>query len=156
MNLTRNHPLPSWPYFITLSSGKFSLMSNLNYISHNRSCFPLSLSPGGHGGRFITVLLTINFNILRDLYRGSSLDSAVPRLNKQLFQHFPLGCSFYASDISSVSPSWTISSFSMFFLQCSAQNWTLYSSGGPTRAKWSRIIISYVLGCSHTSCSACS
>lgn len=55
-----------------------------------------------------------------------------------------------------VSLSWPPSSLSTFFLRCSAQNWTLYSSWGLTGAKWSRIIISYVLGCSHTSCSGCS
>jgi len=57
----------------------------------------------GHGERFITILLTINLNILQDFCHVSSLDSAVPRLNKQSFQHLLLGCSFYASDVSCVS-----------------------------------------------------
>lgn len=64
---------------------------------------PSSLSPSGHGERYISILLTINLNILQDFYHVSFLDSDVPRLNKQSFQHFLLGCSFYASDISSVS-----------------------------------------------------
>uniref|UniRef100_A0A8D0VVY9 CCR4-NOT transcription complex subunit 2 n=1 Tax=Sus scrofa TaxID=9823 RepID=A0A8D0VVY9_PIG len=136
---------PSRQPFTVNSMSGFGMNRNQAFGMNNS--LSSNIFNGTDGSENVTGLDLSDFPALADRNRREGSGNPTPLINP-LAGRAPYGPFFHPFNHSRCSP-WTISSFSISFLNCGAPNWILFSNKGLTNAKYSGRITSQFLHVLH-------